>query len=470
MGRASAVVRRVFSRQGRGRESASFGAAAVGVLLLAGAVLGNGISRTAVEVSDGLTWLGDDERGEVVQVNPASGRPETRLAVAGGDAVLDITQRDGRLVVLDRRSGQITTIDLATLLAGGRRQAAPGATSKVLAAAGRLHVVDRDAGTVVNVDPATLVDLGEPWRAGRPLADAVADDEGVVWAVDHGGVLRSVDWDEAGRRFAQRSDEPVEGAGPTTVLVPHKRGVTLLGLAGGIVLQAGTGEDRRGSTTQLAGSVLAAQTSPAGLVPASVPDAGVVVLLSGGDVHRVDVRQRGCATPDRPAVLRDRVYVPCRGESKVIVLDASGGRGGDDLSTPGSPSPQLVLDDDKLIVNAPGAGKGIVIDPDGTTKPVVIRSPELPVKTPEKPPTPPTPPSPPPPDPHEPTRTRANQPPPTTSGSGGGSEDTGSPGGTSGRPRRRPPPRRSHRWRGRLRRPRASPSPRASPRATARSR
>ncbi|NUT97603.1 MAG: hypothetical protein HOY78_36825, partial [Saccharothrix sp.] len=37
------------------RQSASATAASLGVLLLVGAALGNGIARTAVDVSDGLT-------------------------------------------------------------------------------------------------------------------------------------------------------------------------------------------------------------------------------------------------------------------------------------------------------------------------------------------------------------------------------------------------------------------------------
>ena len=104
------------------------------------------MARTAVDVSDGLTWLPDNPRGEVVQVNPASGRPEIRLQVSGGDALLEITQKDNLLVVLDRRTGQITVLDLATLLASGRRQAQPGAATKVLVSDGRIYVVDRTPG------------------------------------------------------------------------------------------------------------------------------------------------------------------------------------------------------------------------------------------------------------------------------------------------------------------------------------
>ncbi|MET1071792.1 MAG: hypothetical protein ABWY11_04005 [Umezawaea sp.] len=410
-----------------GRESASVGAALLGVLLLAGAAFGSGISRTAVSVSDGLTWLGDDQRGEVVQVNPSSGKPQTRLQISGGDAQLEIAQDDGTLVVLDRRTGQITVIDLSTLLASGRRQASPGTSSKVLIARGRVFVVDRTAGTIHNADPVTLVDIGSAWSAGQPLADVVVDDQGLVWAVDHGGNLHALEWSDDEERFVEKSSRPVPGAGPRTALVPHAQGVTLLGLEGGVVLQDGTGQALSVMTVQLSGDVLAAFTSPTGLVPAAVPDSGVVVLVSGTQVIRVDVAGLGCAKPGRPAVFRGKVYVPCHGAGKVVVLDDSGKRSGDDVMTAGAGDPELVFDDGKLFINTPGASQGVIVDADGTTRSVTIRSPDLAVTDPDRQPIPSVP-SPPPPRPEElPTGTRANNqtgvettsvaPPTTTTGS-----------------------------------------------------
>lgn len=395
------IARRVV-RAGR-RESASVGVAALGLLLLAGAALGDGIARTAVDVSDGLTWLDDDQRGEVVQVNPSSAKPQMRLQVSGADAQLEIAQSDDTLLVLDRRTGQITVIDLATLLSSGRRQAPPGPSAKVLIVDDRVFVVDRTAGSVHHADPITLADIGAPWLAGQPLADVVADDDGVVWAVDHGGNLHALRWSEEEQNFSERSDKPVAGAGPRTALVPHERGVTLLGLEGGVVVRDGTGRDLTASTASLAGEVLAAQTSPTGLVPASVPDASAVVLLSGDEVVRVDTGQLGCPRPGRPAVFRDRVYVPCRGSGKVVVLDRSGRRGADDVRTGGSGEPALVFDDGKLFINTPGADEGVIVDADGRTRGVVIRDPELPVMDPERTPIPSVP-SPPPPRPDPPTR------------------------------------------------------------------
>jgi sugar lactone lactonase YvrE len=397
------VARRVLA--GGRRESATVGTALMGVLLLAGAALGSGISRTAVEVSDGLTWLGDDERGEVVQVNPSSGKPQTRLQISGPSATLEIAQEDGRLIVLDRRTGQLTVIDLATLLASGRRQTAPGAVSKVLIADGQVFVVDRAAGSVHNADPVSLVDIGKPWLAGQPLADAVVDARGVLWVVDHGGNLRALEWSDDDQRFTERSSRPIAGAGPHTVLVPHEQGVTLLGLENGVVVQDGTGQDLTASTAHLSGEVLAAHTSPNGLVPASVPDSGTVVLVVGDKVLRVDAGALGCAHPARPAVFREQVYIPCRGAGKVIVLNRSGQRGSPDVRTAGSGDPELVFDDGHLFINTPGADKGVIVDADGSTRSVTVRSPELPVTNPDREPIPTVPNPPPPrPDPVDPKR------------------------------------------------------------------
>ncbi|WP_439656269.1 hypothetical protein ACSHWB_28005 [Lentzea sp. HUAS TT2] len=398
-------IRRIIS--GGGRESASFVAALLGVLVLAGAALGQGISRTSVAVSDGLTWLGDDQRGEVVQVNPVSGRPQTRLQISGPDSQLEIAQEDGRLIVLNRRTGEITVIDLATLLASGRRQAPPGATSKVLVANGMVYIVDRAAGTVHTADPLTLADVGQTWQAGQPLADAVVDERGVLWLVDHGGTLRSLDWSDDEERFEERSQRQITGAGPRTVLVPHDQGVTLIGLDGGVVVRDGTGEDVDSSTDRSDAEVIAAQTSPLDLVPASVPSSSVVVLVVGRGVLRVDVGAMGCPNPGRPAVFRDKVYVPCKGSGKVIILDRGGSRGGDDVRTSGGADPELVFDDGRLFVNVPGSSTGVLVDPDGATRSLTIRSPELPVKDPDRSP-PPSVPPPPPPNPNEPQKPPRN--------------------------------------------------------------
>ncbi|WP_045317817.1 hypothetical protein [Lentzea aerocolonigenes] len=169
----------------------------------------------------------------------------------------------------------------------------------------------------------------------------------------------------------------------------------------------GTGADVSSSTDRTDSEVIAAQSAPTDLVPASVPDSSVVVLVVDGQVMRVDVGALGCPKPGRPAVFRDKVYVPCKGSGKVIILDRGGRRGGDDVRTSGGNDPELVFDDGRLFVNVPGSSTGVLVDTDGATRSLTIRSPELPVKDPDRSP-PPSVPPPPPPNPDEPTKPPRN--------------------------------------------------------------
>src|SRR5690606_30703223 len=170
-----ALMDRVRLRTGSARGSR--GAVELGVLLAAGSlllglVLGNGIARQAVDLFDGMTWLGDDSSGEVLQINPATGRPEVRLGVAAPGSDLVVHQADGLLVVHDRTTGTVTSFDLATLLAAGSRQVEGGGATKVLLGDEGLLVVDRSAGTVASVDPLTTDPRGRIWSAGGAITDA----------------------------------------------------------------------------------------------------------------------------------------------------------------------------------------------------------------------------------------------------------------------------------------------------------
>src|SRR5262249_44202806 len=162
--------------------------------LVLGVLFGSGLAQTAVATSDGLTWLSDDKRGEVVQVNPATGRPENRLQVGTPGDGIDVSQRDGLLITTDRRTGVVTVIDLSTRLISGQRRSGPGGSAKVLLSAGRIYLVDRGAGTIDQIDPVTATTIGQTWFAGGPLADAAVDGEDTVWVLDQTGRLAALRW------------------------------------------------------------------------------------------------------------------------------------------------------------------------------------------------------------------------------------------------------------------------------------
>src|SRR5688572_20217298 len=81
--------------------------------VVAGIVLGGAFTRgeAPVSVADALAWLRDEPRGEAVQVNPATGRAENRLPVAGPGTGFQLAQRDGLLVVT-RTDGTVSLVDV----------------------------------------------------------------------------------------------------------------------------------------------------------------------------------------------------------------------------------------------------------------------------------------------------------------------------------------------------------------------
>lgn len=356
--------RRRLRRAGRERGMVEAGIAAAGGLLVVGAVVGNGVAAAAMDMSDGQTWLGGSD-GSVVQINPATGQPEYRLVIGGDGETMEVTQNDGLLVVTNLETGVVTSIDLAGLVVGSGRQT-DGETI-VLIGGGTVMLAETEPGFVQVVDPLTLASQGSPYRAGEDLADVVIDDEGTLWLVTDSGVLRELDWVPESGEFSVSLERPVAGAGPGSRLVPHASGVTVFAPDGGAVLQIGVGADYVQQVPALQGAVAAATTSPADLAPASATDEGLVFMISGRQLLTVDVGVIDCDRPLRPAVLDRRVYVPCGGQGRVIVLDENGATAAPDIVVPGGGDPELIVDDGRLVVHDPQDGRIVVVQQDGST-------------------------------------------------------------------------------------------------------
>lgn len=357
--------RRRLRKAGRERGMVEAGIAAAGGLLVVGAVVGNGVAAAAMDMSDGQTWLGGDD-GSIVQINPATGQPEYRLVIGGDGDRMEVTQNDGLLVVTNLETGVVTAIDLAGLVAGQGRQT-DGETI-VLVGGGHVMLAEMEPGFVQVVDPLTMTSLGAPYRAGEDLSDAVIDGDGTVWLMTETGELRELDWVSDSGEFSVSLERPVAGAGRDTRLVPHASGVTVFAPDGGAVLQIGVGADYVQQVPALQGEVQAAKKSPADLAPASATDAGLVFMISGRQLLTVDVGGIGCVDPLRPAVFERRVYVPCGGEGRVIVLDENGARApGPDIIVPGGGDPELTVDDGRLFVHDPEDGRIVIVQQDGST-------------------------------------------------------------------------------------------------------
>ncbi|MGY4643839.1 fibronectin type III domain-containing protein [Cellulomonas sp. URHB0016] len=341
------------------------GVAILGASLVLGAALGSGAASSVVTMSDGVTWLTDDQTGQLVQVNPGTGRAERRLTVAGAGADLEVSQQDGHLVVGDGRTGTVTSIDLATLLTGGQRRS--DERMRVLVGGGQAYLVTPSTGVVRAVDALTLRDLGAPYRVGAELVDVVVDRSGTVWAVTSAGRLLSLTWRPRDRAF-ETGESTVRGGGPGTRLLPHDHGVTVFAPDGGAVLQVGAGRDLSVAVPHLDGTVLPADGSPTNLAPAGLPDSSTVVLLAGDRIREIRVGALGCERPGRPAVFAGLVYVPCEGAGRVIVLRPDGARARPDIVVPGGRDPRLLVDDGHLVVQTEDGGRAVMVETDGTTR------------------------------------------------------------------------------------------------------
>ncbi|MBN9620963.1 MAG: hypothetical protein J0H43_14725 [Actinobacteria bacterium] len=319
------------------------------------------------------------------------GRSNVRLQVAAPGGNLEVQQGNGQLVVIDRSTGKITSINLGTLLVGGSRAEPAGNAVKVLLAGSVMYVVNLANGTVQAVDPATQANIGTPWSAGHPLIDVGIDGQQNVWALDSTNRLVSLRWAAASDTLATVSQQSVAGAGAGSVIVGHDQGVTVVG-AGGTILQAGTGHDSEITAPQVKGPLSGPRSSPDSLVPVSDPGNSSVVIVNQSSAVVDDVSGLGCPNPGAPTVFNDDVYVPCLGSQQVIVLNGQGQSAGPAIPVPPGGDPQLTISGGQLLIDVPGSNNATVVNPGGNTWQFPTYDPTVPPQNPNTPPPPPPPP------------------------------------------------------------------------------
>lgn len=346
--------------------------------LAATAVAGTGLSRTVLHTQDPLTWLRNG-KGQVIRVNPETGSPTDRLKVAAPGDPIQVVQGDGVLVVTNLRTHEVTVVDLSMLRVAGTPRENPGEV-KILLSQRQIFLVDKASGRVEALDALTGATVGSPYRSGSPLVDAVVDGAGVVWALGADRQLVSLRFSGAG--FVEQARREVVGAGGQTVLVAHDTGVTAVDPAGSATSVAPGARDATVRTAQLQPPLEVPELSPANLVPVASSQSDRLHLVRPDAVVNVDGHDLGCADLGRPEVYRGMIYLPCPRDHKVVVLDSDGHRSGDDLRTSSLGTPELVLNAGLLIVNVVGASAGLVVLPDGTTKPLRTDDPGLPVQDP----------------------------------------------------------------------------------------
>jgi hypothetical protein len=345
-------------------------------LLVAGVLLGSGFAQTEMSMPDPLTWLWNT-RGELTRVNPETGSPTDRLpGVALPGDPMTLVQNGDTLVVTNLRTFEVTTIDVPMLRFAGTRRGS-GAV-RVLLTQGEVYLANLAAGTVERIDPLSAATVGAPWQAGAALIDAAADEQGGVFALDQAGQLTGLRWSPGRTTLVPDLPHQVSGVDADAALVPHATGVTVF-TSSGVVEQVGTGADRAVQVGELTPPLVVASVSPADLVPVSTPQTSEVHLLRNGSAVTVDAGGLNCGEPGRTAVFEGRVYVPCLGDGRVLVLDQEGRQAAPDLVTVPGGRPEVLVNAGLLFVNEPDDSRGLVVRKDGSVKAIDTHGSTVPV-------------------------------------------------------------------------------------------
>ncbi|MDG4826641.1 fibronectin type III domain-containing protein [Asanoa sp. WMMD1127] len=352
-------------------------------------VLGLGVADNAVANYDASSWLWSRAKSEVARVNGLTGRVDTRVEVAQArNHAMQVTQTDRFLILRDLTTGQISSLDLATLQVMATTRTTSGLGVSVALQDDAAFVVDAPQGVVRQLDPRSLVPIGEPVRYPPGISGGTFDGAGRLWvAVPSEGTVSAITpaplpsapadpLPTGGAALAGVSQPGGSGGGisPTqvktvTVADPsHDLAVSTLD-DGVAVLDRTTGalttvrgEREHQVILQLPGAGAVPPRTNGDRVPVTVAEGRhVVVVGEGGPVSRFVVPGQGAQL--RPAVAwAGRFYCADERSGTVHVFDERG-QLVETIEVKGANGPlELEVRENYLFINAPNSSTARVVD------------------------------------------------------------------------------------------------------------
>ncbi|WP_239098607.1 fibronectin type III domain-containing protein [Micromonospora qiuiae] len=335
-------------------------------------VLGLGSADNAVASFDASSWLWSAARSELARVNGVTARVDTRTQVAGARRhPMQVVQTDRVLVLRDLHTGQISTLDLATLQITATTPTTPGLGVSVALHEDAAFVVDAVQGVVRQLDPRSLAPVGEPVRYPPGITGGAFDGTGRLWiAVPAEGTVSAISpavLPSAGAEGPQVSPKQVEThdvAEPSHELVMSALddGVAVLDRTAGALVTVVAGAVRR---TALAETLTGPGTMPARTSGPAVPvtvvgQRQVHTITDGGEVLSFPVPGEG----DRlsPAVAwAGRFYCADEAAGVVYAFD-SAGQLVDTIRGRWRGPLELEVRENHLFINAPDASTARVVN------------------------------------------------------------------------------------------------------------
>ncbi|WP_212820451.1 fibronectin type III domain-containing protein [Polymorphospora rubra] len=337
-------------------------------------VLGLGSADNAVASYDASSWLWSSTRGEAARVNGVTGRVDTRVGVPQARShPMQVVQTDRFLLLRDLDTGQVSSLDLATLQITATTPTTAGIGVSVALHGDAAFVVDAVQGLVRQIDPRTLVPIGEPVRYPPGITGGAFDGDGRLWiAVPSEGTVSAV------------TAAPLPSAAPTaatagggvspeqirTVAVAEpSHDLTISALDDGVAVLDRTantlttvrGDDQKVVTLTTGGPGALPTHTTGDRVPVTVAEDRRIYVVEEGGVRQFTVPGQGVRL--RPAVsFADRFYCADDDTGTVYAFDLAG-QLVDQIEVKGANGPlDLEVREGRLFINAPNSSTARVVD------------------------------------------------------------------------------------------------------------
>ncbi|MEJ3750336.1 fibronectin type III domain-containing protein [Actinomycetes bacterium KLBMP 9797] len=339
-------------------------------------ILGLGAADHAVANYDASSWLWSSLRSELARVNGVTGRVDTRVQIPKGqNHTVQVAQTDRFLILRDLNTGQVSSLDLASLQIVATTKTTAGVGISVALHNDAAFVVDSVQGVVRQVDPRSLQPIGEPVKYPPGLVGGQFDGDGNLWvAVPSEGTVSAV-------TAAALPSNPVgEGGAGGSGLSPKRvrtvpvanpdHGLTISTLDHGVAVLNTTTK----TLTTLDGDkqVDTKVTTMDGLGEMPPRTSGKQVPITVAERRKVwVVEERGTKEFQVPGegdglqaavAWADRFYAADKNSGTVYVFDANGQQV-NKFEVKGARGPlELEVRENHLFINAPGSQMATVVN------------------------------------------------------------------------------------------------------------
>lgn len=289
-------------------------------------LFGAGAVSHALSLWDGEVWLWNGKDGEVARVNGDAHKVDTRRSIKdarGHD--LQIIQTDGHLLLRDKTTGTVTSLDLANLGVSGAVATTTGDETKVALYGNTAVLIDNAKGIVRELDAATLRTRGDALRLPPGVVGGDFDEDGTLWfAAPSEGTAIAVKLGAGGKGLKVKHTVSLAKGGHFLQMTVLDKGAAVMDAdANALTVLDGDGSQKH-TVTVKAGDKPAMPDRTRGSVIAITDVSGRKVFLVDGD-HVSSLKVANSSGRLEPAVVyQGRVYVADTKRGNVFVLDKDG--------------------------------------------------------------------------------------------------------------------------------------------------